>query len=127
MNSLNAALKKATPFLKDNWIVVPQKEIENSCENRGLINKVDLSNEIVIHTLNDKHCTGRTDSLFYAIRCAFAHGSFGIHKSNGQVYYILENRDGDKLKARMIIQQETLLKWIDIVASEPKPKKRKRT
>lgn len=121
MKSLNAALKRETPFLKELWFEPKQKEVESFCKTEGILDKVDLSREIAIHTLNGKHCSGKTDSLFYAIRCAFAHGSFDIHKMNGDIYYILENRDGGKLKARMILRQDTLLKWIEILESSSEP------
>lgn len=63
--------------------------------------------------------------MFYAIRCAFAHGSFAIHKYKKQNYYVLENKDNGALKARMILKEDTLLKWIEIVETFPKSKSKK--
>ena len=60
--------------------------------------------------------------MFYAIRCAFAHGSFAIHKYKNQTYYVLENKDNGVLKARMVLKEETLIKWIEIVETLPKAK-----
>lgn len=116
---LNSTLKREFSFLRSAWIVKTIKEIEAACKERGLDKTVKLDEEIVIHTENHKLCAGRTDSLFYAIRCSFAHGSFAIHKHNGCKYYVLENKDKDKLKARMVLKEETLLKWIDLVESFP--------
>ena len=44
---------------------------------------------------------------------------------NRKKYYLLENNDKGKLKARLIIKEDTLIKWIEIVESVPKPKRRK--
>ncbi len=126
MTSLNAALKRTTPFLKKNWFEETMKDIEQRCLECGILENVDFSSELAIHTNNKKHCTGKTDSMFYAIRCAFAHGSFDIHTYKNEDYYILENRDGNSLKARMILKESTLLSWIDVVKSSPKPHKSKR-
>lgn len=97
---------------------------------RMLKKNANILREIAVHTINDRHCSGKTDSLFYAIRCALAHGSFCIHKyreknKNREKYYLLENNDKGKLKARLIIKEDTLIKWIEIVESVPKPKRRK--
>ena len=122
MNSLNASLRRETPFLKDKWFVKSAKEVEGSCKDNGIDENVRFANEIVIHTENRKLCTGKTDSMFYAIRCAFAHGSFAIHKYKNQTYYVLENKDSGVLKARMVLKEETLIKWIEIVETFPKAK-----
>ena len=126
MNSLNAALKRESPFLKDKWLETTIKDIERICVEHDIGEKVDFSTELAIHTISNKHCSGKTDSLFYAIRCAFAHGSFDIHTFKNDTYYILENRDGGVLKARMILKESTLLKWIEVVESTPKPQKSER-
>lgn len=51
---------------------------------------------------------------------------FDIHKYKKQTYYILENRDKGKLKARMILKEETLIKWINMVESFTKTKHTKK-
>lgn len=111
MNKLNSALKSATPFLKTNWDVKAVKDIEACCKTHKIATSVSFVEECAIHTINGKHCTGNTDSLFYTIRCAFAHGSFSIHTHNGDTFYLLENRDGSKLKGRLVVKEETLLEW----------------
>ena len=105
MTSLNAAMKRATPFLKTNWFDDKASEIVQRCKECGIDDKVDFSMELVIHTINGKLCTGKTDSLFYAIRCAFAHGAFDVHTYKKERYYMLENRDGKHLKARMVLKE----------------------
>lgn len=74
----------------------------------------------MIHTENHKLCTSKTDSLFYAIRCAFAYGSFAIHEYKNHTYYVLENNDSGTLKARMVLKEDTLIKWIELIEAFPK-------
>ena len=129
MNSLNAEMKRATPFLKRHWFDKNRKDILLCCKENNIYDKVSMGQEIAIHTVNSTHCSGKTDSLFYAIRCAFAHGSFAIHNYKGKdqeskKYYILENRDHEMIKARLVVKEESLLRWIEIVESNPQPKKR---
>ena len=60
-------------------------------------------------------------SLFSAIRNSFAHGSFAVQRykdnsgKNIQIFFF-SNFDG-YLKAELVLQEETLLRWIDIVNS----------
>ena len=120
MNSLNAALRRESPFLKSNWIVKPIRDIEEVCREKRIDKTVRFADEIVIHTENSKLCTGKTDSMFYAIRCALAHGSFSVHEYKSHKYYILENKDNGELKARMVLKEDTLIKWIDLIETFPK-------
>ena len=122
MNSLNARLKKETPLLNERWFVKNAKEVENTCQDNGIDKNANFANEIVIHSENRKLCTGKTDSLFYAIRCALAHGSFAIHTYKNKKYYLLENKDNGIIKARMILKEETLIRWIEIIETFPKSK-----
>lgn len=82
------------------------------CREYGVLDKVVFDDELAIHIKNKD---SKSESLFYAIRCAFAHGLFNINSKNGEHYYILENRDREKLKARLILREETLLQWIKVV------------
>ena len=125
MISLCAAMKRETPFLKEYWFEKAVKDVPKCCEESGIHKNASMNREIAIHTLNNQHCSGKTDSLFYAIRCAFAHGSFAIHHYRSEKYYILENRDREKLKARRILREGSLLKWIDVVEACPQPGKKK--
>ena len=120
MNSLNAALRRESPFLKSNWIVKPKRDIEEVCREKRIDKTVRFADEIVIHTENSKLCTGKTDSMFYAIRCALAHGSFSVHEYKSHKYYILENKDNGVIKARMVLKEDTLIKWIDLIETFPK-------
>lgn len=58
---------------------------------------------------------GKTKTIFYAIRNAFAHGSFSVKPSKGEKIYYFENRYQKIIKAQFRIKETTLLKWIDLI------------
>lgn len=66
------------------------------------------SGEICLTVKNSQ--MSQTDTIYYAIRNAFAHGSFSIEKG----IYFLVNRNNGKLKGIIRLKEETLLKWIDL-------------
>ena len=59
-------------------------------------------------------------SLFSAIRNAFAHGSFNVKTYNGVKIYYFENFNG-YLKAEIVLHEETLLAWIPILEAGYNP------
>ena len=65
-------------------------------------------------------------SIFYYIRCAFAHGRFEIYGKDGspQVYVLeaVQKKKGTiecSVRARMVVLEETLLTWKDILIGGP--------
>ena len=123
LNSLNAALKRSTAFLKTNWVVSTAKDAENQMKAHKIFDSVRMPIEIAIHTTrNDSNTVG----LFYSIRCAFAHGAFSIHTCNGEKYYMLENKDKGIYKGRIVIKESSLISIIDTVESEPPKRKEKK-
>ncbi len=123
LNSLNAALKRSTAFLKNSWHVYTAKEAENQMRSHDIFDSVKMPIEIAIHTSrNDSNTVG----LFYSIRCAFAHGAFSLHTCNSERYYFLENKDKDIYKGRIVIKESSLISIIDTVESEPPNKKDKK-
>lgn len=63
------------------------------------------------------------ESLFGAIRNAFAHGAFVRYKVDGFNYYYLENHKVENnkeiVKAALNMKEETLLAWIRAVKTPP--------
>lgn len=57
--------------------------------------------------------------LFYYIRCAIAHGRFERYNESEKAVYVMEAvmKKGEKyfLRARIILFEEILLEWIDII------------
>ena len=66
------------------------------------------SGEICLTVKNSQ--MSQTDAIYYAIRNAFAHGSFSV--DNG--IYTLENINKGKVKGRIRLKEQTLLNWIDL-------------
>lgn len=112
MRKLNTQLKKEIPILKNCWIETTIKDMSKNLKEHKIEDKFNPANEIFIHIDNKD---GKTKSLFYAIRCSFAHGDFSIHRSGKENVYVLQNEDKGSLKARIVVKESTLLKMIEIV------------
>lgn len=77
------------------------------------------------HGIKDKNCEilfmyerndmSKTESFFYYIRNAFAHGSFSVKNNT----YYLENLKDGEVTARIRLREKTLLNWIDMVKMKP--------
>ena len=117
---LTPLLKKEISFLSSNWKITTVKEIKAKLKTLGQLEKVKFE-EIAIH-INNKN--SNIDSFFYAVRCAIAHGSFSVRIHNGEVFYVLENKDKGKLKARIVIKERTLLDIMKIVSNPEKYNKK---
>ncbi len=60
---------------------------------------------------------GKTRTILYMIRNAFAHGSFCVERTDrGAVYWFSGGKDGN-VRARIRLKEETLLRWIDLIQS----------
>lgn len=103
---LERLLKETSEIETDNWIFA---EIEN-------VERLDLIHKTDIQYMVSSHDRGKVQSMIYAIRNALAHGSF-LRKDNG--WYLFENYYRGKLKARMLIEEKTLLEWIKIIQTNP--------
>ncbi len=70
------------------------------------------------NTLNNEYM-----SIFYHIRCAIAHGRFAIIEDGVNLLYLLENGEQKGniflVKARMIVKESTLSRWVEILTSGP--------
>lgn len=111
MKKLTSCIKKEIIGFKDNWKTCKKQEVITISDNyTNMKDKVPI--EYAIHT---KSRDGKTESLYYAIRCALAHGSFDIFKYRNVKYYYLENRDKNIIKAKIVLKEESLLKLIKLV------------
>lgn len=116
-------MKKISPSLFSHFVSLDENEnIEEALKMNGIFNHLDIPFEYAIYKkLNG---LGKTESFFYCIRCALAHGSFCIHKYQGITYYYFENIYNEKTKknnilnARMIIKENTLLEIIKFCNSK---------
>lgn len=61
----------------------------------------------------------KTSAIFYYVRNAFAHGSFSVLWDNNRKIYYLESAKNGRVKARIRLNENTLLKWIKDFALSP--------
>ena len=116
-----ATLKKlmfltASISLKENYFPCKKDELESKMQ---LVATIDYPNEFCVFLRNEEKTI--MQSLFAAIRNAFAHGSFRVDSYKGErIYYFLNHNGYDK--ARLVLKENTLLKWIDCVKNFNKNK-----
>ena len=112
LRSLHNSIKNKIPSLKESWKTASAKEIDTIVKDNSIYNAVSLPLEIAIHTERDR---SKTVGLYYAIRCAFAHGSFSIHKCSNENFYFFENRHNSRLKARIVLKEQSLIDLITVL------------
>lgn len=104
-------LDSATSSLRKNYHPCNKGELNAKFD---IIKDVYPVDEYCVFLKHDEKTV--IQSLFSAIRNAFAHGSFAVKSYDGIKIYFLSNYN-KYLKAEIILQENTLLKWIDIVKS----------
>lgn len=122
-NGLRARLlEQANLVVNNNYIVAKKMDdmsnilalvkLNNNFQSKLLINKIAFY----------KNKEAEFENIFFYIRCSLAHGRFHIKKNNmDEIYYIMETGDHKKrenkveLKARMVIKEQTLIDWINII------------
>lgn len=124
MSKLTHDIKNEIEDFKNNWIMCKKHEVVSLHNKMNSNFETNIPEEYAIHT---KSRDGKTESLYYAIRCALAHGSFDIHKHKGVRYYYLENRDKNIVKAKIVIKEESLLKLIELVENRGNQHEHKRS
>ena len=107
-------LQAATPSLKGNYIPSKKSELPSNSRKCEAITYPD---EYCVFLENDKN--GVVSSLFSAIRNALAHGSFNVRCYNKIRIYYFSNYKGYE-KARIILYEDTLLSWTNIIKKECK-------
>ena len=102
-------LSAASDSLKNNYYPCKKEELK---EKFQLVKKVSPTDEYCVFLKYDEKSV--MQSLYSAIRNAFAHGSFSVRQYSGVKIYFFAN-EKKYLKAEIILQENTLLKWIDII------------
>lgn len=93
--------------------------------------KTDLGDNFYLHRAVERVAFTKVESseymsLFYHIRCALAHGRIAMFEdaATKDIVFVMENGiengAGFWVKARMILREITLLRWIDIITAGPK-------
>ena len=112
-------LKTATPELRERYYPCTKTELDMHFK------AVENLSELDEYCVFLKHDQAKVmESLFSAIRNAFAHGSFTRKRYKKTYVYFFANYDG-YLKAEIRLHEETLLNWIKLVNSDPYSLRRK--
>lgn len=112
--SLIATLPKSKSKLaKDNILFYPLK---SSDDVEIVLNSVkeENSSAYIIFKLTS---TSKLESIFRHIRNSFAHGNFYIDSKRN---YHLEDYYHDKYTSKILLNEKTLLAWIDVITRGPK-------
>ncbi len=111
VHTLTAAMKKSgTKSLKDAFHPCEIQEIQQEYE------KVSFAHPPEEYCIFYKQSKDNIpESLIYSIRCALSHGSFNVKKYNQEVIYFFANDRKGTPRARIILQEKTLLSWIDLI------------
>lgn len=115
--SLIATLPKSKSKLaKDNILFYPLK---SSDDVEMVLNSVkeENSSAYIIFKLTS---TSKLESIFRHIRNSFAHGNFYIDSKRN---YHLEDYYHDKYTSKILLNEKTLLAWIDVITKGPINKK----
>lgn len=107
----NQMLNAATPSLKKNYYPCQKDELE---KHYSEVESVVPPDEYCVFLMSEDRTV--MASLFSAIRNAFAHGSYNVKTYNGVKIYFFVNFNHYK-KAQLVLQEKTLLAWINIIQS----------
>lgn len=102
-----ALLNASNGNLRKNYHPAKKEDLERRYTE---VNTVSPPNEYCVFLVSESVM----ESLFAAIRNAFAHGSFNVKTYSGTRIYFLVNYKKYK-KAQIVLQETTLLRWIDII------------
>lgn len=108
-STLKKLMLKNSSDLKENYYPSKKEELAENfkkCEN--------LSKEYAVFLKTDDKTV--IQSLYGAIRNAIAHGSFDVRKYKGKKVYFFANYH-KYLKAKIVLNEDTLLNWIDVFKS----------
>ena len=118
LNTLLAAMKRTSSNHLEYHPVESGKDIIKETANiEKNASMSDKNFEMIIFAKRTD--MNLTSSIFYYIRNAFAHGSFSVISDNARKIYYLESEKEGVVKARIRLNEETLLKWIKDFALSP--------
>lgn len=87
------------------------EELESSCTLS------DKHFEMLVIT--ERHDMNKASAIFYYIRNAFAHASFSVITVNNRNIYYFESKKDETVKARIRLNENTLLEWIKDFSLSP--------
>lgn len=113
---LNSILSKIrTPLAKNNAYHVlagEQKVAEKVRDIEKTSHLGDKNFEFIV--MRKRYDMSDTEAVYYYIRNAFAHGSFGTETIDDRRIYYLESKKGDEIKAQIRLQEKTLKSYCEL-------------
>lgn len=113
-NSMKTLLCK---MKKDNGYIIEYKCCEQGEKVEDVMKRIEKSSKSFVEAIVFKENKDiyKTQSIFYAIRNAFAHSSFSVKNIQGigNVYYFESKKEKD-VKSQICLRESTLLHWIDL-------------
>lgn len=104
--------------------------VDNASTFSAALRKANLDGGFYLHREIERVAFTKVESseymsLFHHIRCALAHGRIAIFEDaeTKDIVFVMENGvesgTGFHVKARIILRESTLLRWIDIITAGP--------
>lgn len=119
LNTLLVAMKHTTSGHLEYSILKTDKNIDSEVkriERNSTLSDAHFEMIVMI----DRTDMNKASAIFYYVRNALAHGSFSALVNNGRTIYYFESKKDNSVKAQIRLQEETLLKWIDVFSLSPK-------
>lgn len=111
LNMLISSMKNTESGHLEYHIHHPYDDVITKTEMvEKVVNLKDLHFEMI--SIVKRSDMSLTSSIFYYIRNALAHGSFGVVQQENKKTYYFESTKGDNVKAQIRLREDTLLKWI---------------
>lgn len=114
LNTLLAAMKRISTSEMKYITVNSESDLGEVVDNEERNSVLKLPHFELI-AFKEISGLGKTKSILYMIRNAFAHGSFSVENVDGQHIYCLEAAKDGSLRARMRLREETLLEWMKLI------------
>jgi len=114
-------MEQATPSLKCNYHPCKTEDLEEMFVQ--VMDSVPFGEEYCVFEMTDKK--GVMRSLFSSIRHSIAHADFGMKSQGGKTAYYFVNNNGGYIKAKIVLMETTLIKWIATFKSDPQRFKQK--
>ena len=107
---LERLLKGASGISDERWQI-----LDSSSEVEKRSSSIQRNKQFLFSDIS----RGRVQTFIYSIRNAFAHGSFDIIVHNDEKYYYFENDYCGNMRSRLLLSEQTLLRWYEIIRTRP--------
>lgn len=119
LTTLLSIIKK--PLIANKTYAVLKQDCSVEETRKGIETQSRLGDryfDLIVYQENGN--MSQIEAIFYYIRNAFAHGSFGIIEEKNRRIYFLESKKGETIKAQMRLNEDTLLQYAGLLDLTPK-------